>query len=214
MSSFNFGPAIVEARAFGAQHQFPVKVSHAQEVLASMFGYKTYSALLIEQSLAPEGQGLDAAEHFIVNVEWGIQRCRAKGWSEDLAACCLAGVRAAIPRAYETVDDFWHAVARDAVTAHVYEDPDLAAQMAETGNITFDPDPDGFELESESGNFWQAREQWTLTTSGEMQGERDDGDGQPLALDEAIDVWARAVYRKSGRAGLIFDRVEFSTQPW
>ena len=89
MSSFSFGRAIAEARAFGAKHQFSIKVSHAQEVLASMFGYKTYSAMLIEQSLVSEGHGLDAAEHFIVNVEWGTQRCRDKGWSEDLAACLL-----------------------------------------------------------------------------------------------------------------------------
>lgn len=214
MSPFNFGPAIAEARAFGAKHQFPVKVSHAQEVLASMFGYKTYSALLIEQSLVPEGHGLDAAEHFIVNVEWGIQRCRDKGWSEDLAACCLAGVRAAIPCAYETVDDFWHKGARDTVTAQVCEDPYFAGRTGEVAHIEYVPDPDGFEVESQSGNFWQAREEWSLTTSGEMQGERDDGDDQPLVLEDTIDVWARAIFRKSGRAGLILDRVEFSPQPW
>lgn len=69
-------------------------------------------------------------------------------------------------------------------------------------------------MDSQSESVWKARDTWTITTSGELQGALEGDEGEDLLSVDSIAVWARAVYRKSGRSGVIFSRIETGTHRW
>lgn len=211
MSDFNIGPAVRAARAAASEHRLTLGVGHAQEILASQFGFNTYNGMIVELAQTREGTGLLSAEHYILNSDWGLQRCRALRLPRELAACCLVGAQEAFGNLFTNVDDFWHAVARDEVIRQVNDDEHFSAAMAALAHVEYDPE--GFELDRQSKNFWQARTRWVLHTSGEMQGAFSDEDGEDFLEEETIDVWGRVTYQKAGRAGLVLSNVEVSPVP-
>jgi hypothetical protein len=186
---------------------------HGHEVLASLFGFNTHTAMILELAQTPERKGLFEAEHCILNLDWGIQRCRELREPHDVAAACLMGAKEALDvPVHGSVSDFWDAVGRDEVLSRVHDDPYFSEKMAESAHVQFEAE--GFEVAKPSKNFWQARTRWSLFSEGELQGALEDDDGSELLTDETLGVWAKVVYRKAGRAGLVLERVRFSPNAW
>jgi hypothetical protein len=218
MSVFNLGPAISAARAIATQRQQNLKVSHAQEILASLFGCKTYAALTSSERASPPHSRLSAAEHFILNLDWGEARCRELKLPEILAHCCFLGAQDAftveanpnftpVRNVYAGLDEFWEDAGRDELVWRIQNDDQYSGVLNENAHVQFLPE--GFDLDHVSENFWQARTEWIVHSRGVMEGDLTDEDG-PVFQVEDIGFMAQLTYRKAGRAGLVLVDVELT----
>lgn len=221
MSRFNLGPAVATARVIATHRDLNLSVGHAQQILASLFGCNTYAALLDDEKKAPPNGGLGAAEHFILNPEWGLHRCRTLSLPEDLAACCFLGAQEAFTidanpaftrtrGVFASVDEFWEEEGRSDLIHRIYNDDHYAGVLNELNHVGYMPD--GFELDHQSGNFWQSEQEWIVYARGQMGGELEDEEGPIFAMDD-IGLVARLTYRKTGRAGLMLEDIEITDTP-
>lgn len=221
MSCFNLGPAVSSARVIANDRHLNLSVGHAQQILASLFGCNTYAALLNDEKKAPPNGGLGAAEHFILNPEWGIHRCRTLSLPEDLAACCFWGAKKAFSidanpelmptcGVFGSVEEFWEEEGRSDLIYRIYNDDHYSGVLNELNHVGYLPD--GFDLDHQSGNFWQSEQEWIIHARGTMDGELGDDEGSIFAMDD-IDLLTRVTYRKAGRAGLILRSIEIMDAP-
>lgn len=96
-----------------------------------MLGYNTYAAPVIDEQLAREGQRLDDAEHYIINVTYGIERCCKLCISTDVAACCERGaIEAIAPQVFISGENFWDREARGLVTYQIDNDDTFSGQVS------------------------------------------------------------------------------------
>ena len=141
-------------RAESAQSANPIKLSHAQQCAASVFGYKTLAAY---QASPDENPGLDEARHIVLNLDMLLERGRGLGLPHDEQAL-ISLVRTAfcekLPRAqlYSSVDQFEEAL-RELIQDIVLNHGDVSGAMAVTNNdgireiyLPFDIALDGIPL--------------------------------------------------------------------
>lgn len=222
MPSTNFGAAVAASRRVASQNLLKLSVSHAQEIQASLFGYRTYAALLVEDASAPPGETLSAAEHFILNRNLAIHRCRTLSLPEDLAICCFLGAQEAftieanpdfIPTrgVFGSVEEYWEKEGQAALLDRIYNDERYSGVFNENAHVVYDPE--GFELGHQSGNFWQSRSEWIVHSRGELEGALEDEEERWTLEANKLDVLAQVTYRKAGRAGLILAGVQFADAP-
>ena len=91
---------------------------------------------------------------------------------------------------------------RQALAETIYNADDVAGAMAES-NASFPDEPD-MDIECPpTTDLWAAVDEWTIEADGTMTGEYDP-EGDRMFNGDTLNCRGWLIYRKAGRAGLVF----------
>lgn len=209
MSNYVRSAAFAASRVLAAQG-LTVKRSHLSEVIAALLGYRTHAALSVEEADPKLDYHLDDAEILVLNLPMGERRAAELGLAAAGAApsavttACVEALKASAGSTdvYVSVADFYDLHARQALAETIYNADDVAGAMAES-NASFPDEPD-MDIECPpTTDLWAAVDEWTIEADGTMTGEYDP-EGDRMFNGDTLNCRGRLIYRKAGRAGLVF----------
>jgi hypothetical protein len=179
-----------------------VKRSHLAEVIAALLGYRTFAALSQEEDDIHLERHLDDAEHIVLNVAMGQERCDELSVPVEVAMVCAELFKInTIIDVHFGIPDLYDNFVREMMEQSLGESDEASDAMAESN--AFFPDYPDVEMGKTSGNLWQSRDEWSITVNGTLTGEYDpEGD----RMFNGNEVWVGGVvfFAKAGRAGLVF----------
>lgn len=195
-----------------------VKHNHLNEVIAGLMGYRTYSALKIEEADTRLDAHLVDADLLVLNHPMAVNRCIDLGLPaevvEPLLTACISALRAAagIP-VFVGIDDFYFSHAQERMEQEI-DTFDSVGDATASSNATFEDAAELDQTPEISGDLWVTQGDWWIQASGTLTGSYDpDGDRMYSSVN-AFQVGCRLNYEKAGRAGLIFrdsDEGDFDT---
>ncbi|WP_426181005.1 hypothetical protein [Pseudomonas sp. TWRC1-2] len=203
----------VKAAAFAAKTSLAakgIKVQHgiALEVIAAFLGYKTYAALVVEESREDLKYHLADAEVIVLDYKGGVSRLTDLEVLQafivqdfiDAIANCRDGVFSDLP---EFLDAYVQQELRHVILS---DESVIAAVHRATGAEPFSVELD--EGKSFSEPLWGASDSWEVSGFGTVQvvDDRAYADGEYHESEEAIRCFAWVKFPKAGRAGLRFLR--------
>lgn len=209
MSNYVRSAAFAASRVLAAQG-LTVKRSHLSEVIAALLGYRTHAALSVEEADPKLDYHLDDAEILVLNLPMGERRAAELGLAAAGAApsavttACVEALKASAGSTdvYVSVGDFYDLHARQALAEMIYNADDVAGAMAES-NASFPDEPD-MDIECPpTTDLWAAVDEWTIEADGTMTGEYDP-EGDRMFNGDTLNCRGWLIYRKAGRAGLVF----------
>lgn len=203
---------LVKTAAFAAKKSLAlkgIKVQHgvALEIVAAFLGYRTYAALVVEESNNSLEYHLADAEIVVLDYQGGVSRLMELEVLQafivqdfiDAIAECRHGV---FPDLSEFLDDYIQRELQDVILS---DERVIAAVDCATGSEPFSVELDGgFSFEP----LWSTVDAWEVSCFGTVDGladraDFDDGDHEEA---EEIRCRARVKFAKTGRAGLKFQR--------
>jgi hypothetical protein len=201
----------VKTAAFAAKKSLAlkgIKVQHgvALEIVAAFLGYKTYAALVLEESNESLKYHLADAEIIVLDYQGGISRLTELEVLQafivqdfiDAMVGCRNGV---FPDLSEFLDDY---VQRELQDVTLSDESVIEAVERATGSEPFSLELD--ERWSYSEPLWTATDIWEVSCSGTVD-DLSDRPGADLENgDEVEEVFCRGwvKFSKAGRAGLKF----------
>jgi hypothetical protein len=203
----------VKTAAFAAKKSLAlkgIKVQHgiALEVVAAFLGYKTYAALVVEESREDLKYHLADAEVIVLNYSGGLSRLTELGVLQafivqnfiDALVNCRDGVFLDLP---EFLDDYVQQELRDVILS---DESVITAVNRATGSDPFSVELD--EGKSFSEPLWSASDTWEVSGFGIVHGvdDRADPEDEDNEGSEAIHGFGWVKFSKAGRAGLKFQR--------
>jgi hypothetical protein len=210
MPTFIRSAAYAAAQNLSGQVQLPVKRSHLNEVIAALLGYRTYAALVAEETDATREYYLEDAEILILDRAGGLGRAKelyreaSDELAQTLTSACERALKSCGPRdhVFIGVDEFYDRYAREAIADAISYSSDAASAMAET-NAYFPNEP-YMPIECPvTEEVWSAREEWRISADGDWVGKYD-SDGDRPFTGNTLNCRGMLIYTKAGRAGLIF----------
>ena len=203
----------VKTAAFAAKSSLAlrgIKVQHgiALEVIAAFLGYKTYAALVVEQSSEALKYHLADAEVIVLDYQGGVSRLTELEALQafivqdfiDALVNCRDGVFSDLP---DFLDDYIQQELRDVILS---DESVINAVNRATGSDPFSVELD--EGKSFSEPLWGASDTWEVSGFGTVHGvdDRADVDDEAHESEEAIRCFGWVKFSKAGRAGLKFQR--------
>jgi hypothetical protein len=183
-----------------------VKRSHLSEVIAALLGYRTYAALSTEEADTQLEYHLDDAEVIVLNEPLGATRCEELAVPIEAVADCIEAFKGStLTPVFAGVSQFFDLHARELLENGIYDGEYVSGVMAES-NASFSDNPD-IDEGDQSGDLWQSTTHWEIEGYGKLVGSYDP-DGDRMFNGDTLDVWGKLIYKKAGRAGLIFDELE------
>lgn len=203
---------IVKKAAFAVKKTLALKgieIRHgvALEVIAALLGYRTYAALVIEESDDNLQYHLRDAEFIILDQHGADARLEELGLSElfilDDFIESLVACRSAV---FRSLHEFYDDYAREALHEIILSDQRVIAVMENTTATS----PYWVELDDRltvSGKVWSSVDSWKFVAFGTMDGEHlgtfpdpEDADQFDDTGEIHCDGWLE--FAKAGRAGL------------
>lgn len=206
----NLMKAILRAASFEASQAVALRGlnlqrSHVSEVLAALLGYRSYSALVVEEADASKTYHLGDAEMLVLNqslAAWRLGSLRLTDENLILEACSEAlKTSESQIRVFVDIDDFYDSYAREALSDTIQGSDDVAAAMSDT-NALFLNEPELPEETPAVGNLWESLESWEIAAQGDLRGKYDI-DSDRMYTGNILNCWAKLTFAKAGRAGLI-----------
>ena len=200
---------LVKAAAFAAKTSLAakgIKVQHgiALEVIAAFLGYKTYAALVVEESREDLKHHLADAEVIVLDYQGGVSRLTQLEVLQafivqdfiDAIVNCRDGVFSDLP---EFLDGYVQQELRDVILSD-------ESVIAVTASEPFSVELEERRLLSEP--LWSASDTWEVSGFGTVHGMDDRADPQDEDHEgsEAIRCFGWVKFSKAGRAGLTFQR--------
>jgi|GEM_PF-643541 len=188
-----------------------IKRSQIQEVIAAMLGYHTYAALSVKEQDNSLDLHLDDAGMPVLNLVGAESRARRLGFdaAPELVQACVAALRALAPmRVHENLDDFYDSYARGALADTIPSSDDVSDAMSET-NAESDSDANLPNETPDTEDLWEARTEWSIDASGDMEGSHHIESDRMFAGD-TLNCRAKLTFAKAGRTGLVLLDVDAS----
>ncbi len=185
-----------------------IKRSHLSEVLAAMLGYRTFSALAMEEKDSELEFHLDDAELLVLNQAMAEQRAlelRISSLREAMQACLGALMAAAESKSiavYVGAEDFWNSYARPRLASAISSSREVMSAMSET-NADFNDDPELQDWMPSLADLWTATDMWSISAEARMEGEHDFRNELDF-MGDTLECDAELFFEKAGRAGLRF----------
>lgn len=203
----------VKTAAFTAKKSLAlkgIKVQHsvALEIVAAFLGYRTYAALVVEESNGSLEYHLADAEVIVLDYQGGVSRLTELGVLQafvvqdfiDAIVDCRHGV---FPDLSEFLADYVQRELQDVILS---DERVVAAVDRATGSDHF-----SFKLDENwcfGNQLWAAVDTWDVSASGTIDGLADRADADAEDHGEAEEIrccgWVR--FAKAGRAGLRLQR--------
>lgn len=199
----------VKAAAFAAKTSLAakgIKVQHgvALEIVAAFLGYKTYAALVIEESREDLKNHLADAEVIVLDHQGGVSRLNQLEVLQafivqdfiDAIVNCRDGVFSDLP---EFFDGYVQQELQDVILS---DESVIAAAGSEPFSVELE------EGRSFSEPLWGASDTWEVSGFGVVHGadHRVDADDEDHESEEDILCFGWVKFSKAGRAGLKFQR--------
>ena len=205
MSKYARWAVYTASQALAAQG-LTVMRSHLTEVVAALLGYRTHAALAVDEADTTREYHLDDAEIYVLNVPLGIGRAAELGLANGpvVVQACTAALKVSGGQVgvYESIADFYDSYAREALAQAIYDSEDVAGAMAES-NASFPNEPEMEDACPATSDLWVARDEWTIEAAGDLTGEYDP-EGDRMFNGDTLNCRGWLIYRKAGRAGLMF----------
>ena len=208
MSNYATTAAYAASKAL-AVRGISVKRSHLSEIAAALLGYRTYAALTQDEHDLSQDYHLEDAEILVHNLSLAEDRIQQLGTlsvnsSSTVIAVCIDSLKASADgvSVYGGVNDFYDSHGRQALADAIYNDDDVADAMAES-NASYPDEPYMADECPPTLDLWAATDEWVIEADGELTGEYDP-DGDRMYNGHVMNCRGRLVYKKAGRAGLVF----------
>ena len=196
------------SQLFAQQHVL-ISRSHILEVIAALFGYRTYAAFTLEENDPASEYCHEDAEYIVLNREVAWKRVIQLDYSlvekaDFIVDSCIDVLKKNITRSkvFVGVEDFYVSLASSMLAEAIYDADDTSNAMAGC-NAIFPDEPQMEDEYLQSGNLWVARAEWTIEADGVMEGEYDI-DGDRTYNGHILNGHGLLRFQKAGRAGLIY----------
>jgi hypothetical protein len=181
------------------------KISRAQvaEIVAALFGYSSFAALIAEQKDTSQELFLDDAEILVLNRWMGFDRCKQFVASYEVCQkvfeICVEAIRQAAEdyTVFDNFDQLYRKWARREIAMKLECADFIPAELADV----LSPARIHNELEPEL-ELWDAEHEWAVEAEGTLH--EVDEDGEPVPGGHRFEGRGFLKFRKAGRAGLIY----------